>query len=335
MWLIKLMKQNHWLVIVACLLLLVSCSRDEPLPVQQSKECPPEQPGGSFYGIIMPRVSFDRRYIAWVTRPGPEPWEHLWLLDRSINTLHEMDLASFIKQPTFIVAIPKLVWSPYASSKLLLDCVVNTDTIGNGTGMTGGHQVLILDVETDSVTNATPIQYGRGGGDFSIITWLPGSTPSADSILMAGGEGITVLPSRRLVTSNYLLGYNVGPGWEVLSSREVALNSYQHTLNGRDIQGIGLHRGGGAYSTWSPNGNYCVITAQRVVDDAWWTHVIDVKHNRLLTEVNFRKDCVYQSDADFLTDSTLVIQLHQAGTLEAPLVECTFSGKVIRELWKF
>src|ERR1044072_7113260 len=105
MWYIKLMKHNHWLVVVSCLLLLVSCSRDEPLPVQQNEECPPEQPGWSSLGIIIPCISFNQQYIAWITRAGPEPWEHLWLLDRFSNTLREVDLASLISQPTFIVAI--------------------------------------------------------------------------------------------------------------------------------------------------------------------------------------------------------------------------------------
>src|SRR5689334_4950671 len=116
-------RSNYWLLVGLYLLLFAACSRDKPQPVQPDEGCPPDPipiGGKPSVAVILPRVSLDRRYIAWVTGRGTEPLEHLWLFDRSSSRLRELQLSSFIEQPTVVIAIAKLAWSPYPSSKLLL-----------------------------------------------------------------------------------------------------------------------------------------------------------------------------------------------------------------------
>jgi hypothetical protein len=252
-----------------------------------------------------------------------------------------------------------LCWCPYDNNKLALNFVTGFDTVIDGNKRSFyGQNLFILSIKENRLSRVNLPNVGFAGpNEFEVYDWVKGSTPSADSILLACGYGQNLFIGIFVLQTNTLVHLSEIENL-IQSSAFPAVFSFSP-----DRKHFLIFKEGGPvyaddillplddtydileYISWSPDSKKLVLTGYfnkgeghvGVIDmDKWFRERPSVLP---IQKIDFRKRfCMYNLssyttiDAEFLTNTTLAVSMHHDGDMISPLWEITTDGRLLRQL---
>ena len=292
-------------------------------------------------------ASRDGRYIAYKWHdPAKRPSTGIRVLDITTGEQRDIELESKLPSNVKLLEITSVAaWCPYDNTRMLMNVITGTDTIGDGARYEYGQNAYIVSTDLDEVWRVTPQQYGPAGAraNFGVGSWYAGSTPEADSIDGGIGEDLKIYvpQQQKLYPASYSYigrqspngNYYAGSGLLNLSAlliSDVLVNNRSLSLP-TPVKSL-------QYLSWSPDSKKIVFQIQSTnnkysyviadVDRAMKENPAVLPMHAVLPPVTWPQ-MVY---ASFLTDSTLVASLQTAPDTPAYLWEVTTKGKIVRQL---
>lgn len=337
------------LVGVAC----VSCSSGVT-PDDGCRQCPPV-PEDPFGGNIPrgadtdPLVSFNGTFLSYGLASS-----YRYVIQRlSDGSSFEVDMTPFLrpKEELYLYSIES--WCPYDENLVLILLQSNIPRDDDASVINKGSHLFIYNVAARTAKRITPSVFGDTTS-VSETSWLPNST-SGNDIIRFNGIRRELYPRGRVYPSLYYVQsdsvvYDVagtdiyeGPNGGLFTENN---NVYPPiwTLNGKKIDNHGTFI---LRVSWSPSGRYVAIEAAGYQFEPCpnregrevWIYCVDEKD---VTDPCFvirlrKRYCLYSSwetQANFLTDTTLLINAHEWGAVWSFLYEVSLDGTILRQVTK-
>ncbi len=321
----------------------------------QSCDCPiPKYSNGHYkrpaVGYTSPQISPDGKSIVYITNNGAEFFQILDLKTLKIETILLKDILPDTlgwKRETEVLGI---FWCPYSSDKLFLDCYTYPTSFSTTYG-----KGYIYNRTSKQVAVVSPSKFGKYGqeGGSSLRSWLRGSKEGFDSILTDTSiyliqqdsmyprptgyreNLVQSLHTSDNITSEFNNYYGIGDRYinnsYFVESRSLAYGSFRWSPNAKKIVVS-------AFPLTPPTNQYGLTVA--TFAEVWIIdrENINTGENYAAYTLNFQQlFCTYNGwgpNAEYISDSTLVVSMHKADDEISQLWEITDKGKIVRQLTK-
>jgi hypothetical protein len=336
------------LVGVAC----VSCSSGVT-PGDDCRQCPPipDDPFGNNIprgADTDPRVSMNGTFLSYGLGSS-----YRYIIQRlSDGSSFEVDMTPFLRPKEKIYVYSIQSWCPYDDNLALVSVKSHNARADNDSITNVGTHLFIYNVSARTAKRITPSVFGDTTVFYPAVYWSPNSTIGNDIIRFNGaprqsGTPDRVYPSLYYVQSDSVV-YDVsgtdiyeGPNGGLLTENN-KVSPPIWTLNGKKTDNHGNHI---LRVSWSPSGRYVAITPTPQYRFGScggfeiWIYCVDEKD---ATDPCFvisllKRYCLYSSwepQANFLTDTTLLINAHELGAVWSFLYEVRFDGTIVRQVTK-
>ena len=263
---------------------------------------------------------------------------------------------------TYLVGIGEFQWCPYSDESILVTLSTSTDTNGSG-NLIYGESLYLLDIKNGSITRTMPALMSIcGATDMQLLSWLPTSSASNDTILIRyrlkafGGDPFAHkkyhVQSDRIEpvdNLNCLAGLccfdKMSKMFAHIKTASVA-EDYRLYIGSELVQLP--HFESIQYLRISRDGKYIALDVLPPHTDSirglsseiwlintnkWLANKADTSYLSVINLQNI--NCSYSFGGaypEFLTDSTLALNLHKDGDATSPPYEVTFGGKLVRRI---
>ena len=110
----------------------------------------------------------------------------LKVLDLKTLTVKKIDFQSNLpKNMNLISTSSNAVWCPYDNNRIIVQCAIEVDTVGDGKNYIYGMQLVDISIDGSNLNIVTPKECGNIGVDvIPIYAWLPTSSLGNDKLLI-------------------------------------------------------------------------------------------------------------------------------------------------------
>ncbi len=260
------------------------------------------------------------------------------------------------------ISIKTFEWCPYDESKILISGNGLVDVNGNGTSRKFRENLFLLHLlPSPTISIVSPKIWGKYGSESSLtlMSWMPTSKPTQDSVVIQYGE-----PEMYGYESEMINILNTDKAIPYKPNATRILDKIRFDKQGQ-LKFISTFYGLDNYLsfsgkeflydklsliTWvsiSPNGKKIALSILPEPDSVngtftriWIFDLDSIQANPTVkptyTELDLRKlFCKYAFGgvwAEYITDSTLAITMHNDQDVVSPMWEITDKGKLVRQL---